>query len=94
MLVDDLDRCLPEAVMAALESIKLFLSVPKMVFVLAADQEMVRDAIAANLNSTSRGERLAGRYLEKIAQPRFASPSHAARGGGVHRAAAGREAPT
>jgi hypothetical protein len=68
VLVDDLDRCLPNAVMATLESIKLFLSVPKMVFVLAADQEMVRDAIAANLNNTSRSERFADRYLEKIVQ--------------------------
>lgn len=68
VLVDDLDRCLPGAVMATLESIKLFLSVPKMIFVLAADQEMVRDAIAANLSSTSRSERFAGRYLEKIVQ--------------------------
>ena len=46
VLVDDLDRCLPPAVMATLEAIKLFLSVKGMVFVIAADQDMVRDAIA------------------------------------------------
>ena len=68
VLVDDLDRCLPEAVMATLEAIKLFLSVPKMVFVLAADQAMVRDAIAASLSRTSRSEVFADRYLEKIVQ--------------------------
>lgn len=68
VLVDDLDRCLPEAVMATLEAIKLFLSVPKMVFVLAADQAMVRDAIAASLSKTSRSEAFADRYLEKIIQ--------------------------
>jgi hypothetical protein len=68
VLVDDLDRCLPEAVMATLEAIKLFLSVPKMVFVLAADQAMVRDAIAASLSRTSRSEAFADRYLEKIVQ--------------------------
>ncbi len=38
VLVDDLDRCLPDAVMATLEAIKLFLSVERMVFVIAADQ--------------------------------------------------------
>ena len=54
VLVDDLDRCLPPAVMATLESIKLFLAVPKMTFVIAADQEMVRDAIAAGLNDSNR----------------------------------------
>lgn len=68
VLVDDLDRCLPSAVMATLEAIKLFLSVEKMAFVIAADQEMVQDAIAASLEATRRGERFAERYLEKIVQ--------------------------
>lgn len=68
VLVDDLDRCLPEAAMATLEAIKLFLSVPKMTFVLAADQEMVRDAIAASLDASGRSEIFAKRYLEKIVQ--------------------------
>lgn len=68
VLVDDLDRCMPNAVMAVLEAIKLFLAVPKMAFVLAADQDMVRDAIAASLSSSNRGERFADRYLEKIVQ--------------------------
>ncbi len=68
VLVDDLDRCLPEAVTATFEAIKLFLSVPKMVFVIAADQDMVREAIAVSVDSGSRGDRFAARYLEKIIQ--------------------------
>ena len=68
VLVDDLDRCLPAAVMASLESIKLFLAVPKMAFVIAADQEMVREAIAVGLGETSRSGAFAVRYLEKIIQ--------------------------
>ncbi len=68
VLVDDLDRCLPPAVMATLEAIKLFLAVPKMVFVIAADQDMVRDAIAASLAASNRKDSFAGRYLEKIVQ--------------------------
>lgn len=68
VLVDDLDRCLPPAVMATLEGIKLFLAVPKMVFVLAADQEMVREAIAASLGESNRSGAFAVRYLEKIVQ--------------------------
>lgn len=68
VLVDDLDRCLPAAVMATLEAIKLFLAVPRMVFVIAADHEMVRDAIAANLSRSNRDDRFANRYLEKIVQ--------------------------
>jgi len=38
VLVDDLDRCLPAAAVATLEAIKLFLSVERMAFVLAADE--------------------------------------------------------
>lgn len=68
VLVDDLDRCLPPAVMATLEAIKLFLAVPKMVFVIAADQEMVRESIAVSLGETNRGNAFAVRYLEKIIQ--------------------------
>jgi hypothetical protein len=68
VLVDDLDRCLPPAVMATLEAIKLFLAVPKMVFVIAADQEMVRESIAVSLGETNRSNAFAVRYLEKIIQ--------------------------
>ncbi len=68
VLVDDLDRCLPRAVMATLEAIKLFLSVRKMVFIIAADQDMVRNAIAADLANAPRGETFAKHYLDKIVQ--------------------------
>lgn len=54
--------------MATLEAIKLFLSVPKMAFVLAADQDMVRNAIAASLDASGRSDIFASRYLEKIVQ--------------------------
>lgn len=68
VLIDDLDRCLPPAVMGTLEAIKLFLAVPKMVFVLAADQDLIRDAVAAHLSGTNRSDTFARRYLEKIVQ--------------------------
>lgn len=68
VLVDDLDRCMPPATVATLEAIKLFLSVPGMVFVVAADQDMVRDAIAMNLGGSPESSRYAQRYLDKIVQ--------------------------
>lgn len=68
VLVDDLDRCLPNAVVQTLEAIKLFLSVEKMVFVIAADRDLVRDSIAAFLPTTNRAEAIASNYLEKIIQ--------------------------
>jgi hypothetical protein len=68
VLVDDLDRCLPDATVATLEAIKLFLSVKRMAFVIAADQDLVRDAISASLAGTNRSSAFAERYLEKIVQ--------------------------
>lgn len=68
VLVDDLDRCMPPAVIATLEAIKLFLSVRKMAFVIAADQEMVENAIAAEIGTSRRGDFFARHYLEKIVQ--------------------------
>jgi KAP family P-loop domain len=49
VLVDDLDRCLSRTVVESLEAVRLFLSVPKMAFVIAADEERVSDAIKAEL---------------------------------------------
>jgi hypothetical protein len=68
VLVDDLDRCLPNTVIESLEAIKLFLAVDRMVFVIAADEEMVRSAIAASLAGTGRASAFANLYLEKIVQ--------------------------
>lgn len=68
VLVDDLDRCMPSATVATLEAIKLFLSVQGMAFVIAADQDMVRDAIAMNLGGSPESSRFAQRYLDKIVQ--------------------------
>lgn len=68
VLVDDLDRCLPETVVAALEAIKLFLSVRKMGFVVAADRRLVTLAIATRYGQSSQGNVMAREYLEKIVQ--------------------------
>lgn len=67
LLVDDLDRCLPAAAVATLEAIKLFLSVEKMAFVLAADEDLVRASIDKHLGGLANGE-FASRYTEKIVQ--------------------------
>jgi hypothetical protein len=68
VLVDDLDRCLPESVVMTLEAIKLFLSVQKMAFVVAADEALVKAAIARYFDTSQQGGRMAGDYLEKIIQ--------------------------
>lgn len=68
VLVDDLDRCLPESVIGALEAIKLFLSVEKMGFVIAADERLVTHAIATRYQGATQADRMAREYLEKIVQ--------------------------
>jgi ActR/RegA family two-component response regulator len=67
VLVDDLDRCLPPTIMATLEAIKLFLSVQGMAFVLAADEDLIREAIGIHLEGAAKGG-FAKLYTEKIIQ--------------------------
>jgi hypothetical protein len=68
VLVDDLDRCLPETVVGTLEAIKLFLSVPRMGFVIAADERSVTQAIATRYERAPKPQDMARDYLEKIVQ--------------------------
>jgi len=89
VLVDDLDRCLPRTVVESLEAIRLFLSVPKMAFVIAADEERVSDAIKAELpewKAPQEDERPGGKdalppeppsklYLHKIVQTTVPLPA-------------------
>ena len=49
VLVDDLDRCLVDTVVETLETIRLFLSVDGIAFVIAADEERVAEAIRTKL---------------------------------------------
>jgi len=67
VLVDDLDRCLPPTIMGTLEAIKLFLSVKKMAFVIAADEDLIRAAIDVQMEGAAKGG-FAKLYTEKIVQ--------------------------
>lgn len=75
VLVDDLDRCLPASVISSLEAIKLFLSVPKMAFVVAADRRLVTHAISTRYEPAARAHDMAVQYLEKIVQIPVGVPS-------------------
>lgn len=78
VLVDDLDRCLPETVIETLETMRLFLSVPKMSFVIAADEERVADALRERYpkgQSSVDPEEPAQLYLHKIVQTTLRLPA-------------------
>lgn len=78
VFIDDLDRCLPTTIMSTLEAIRLFVFVPGMAFVIAADERLVRRAVRqhfpdvittdtevqANYPSIDLGRE----YLEKLIQ--------------------------
>jgi predicted KAP-like P-loop ATPase len=69
VLVDDLDRCLPDSIVSTLEAIKLFLSVPGTAFVIAADERIVRHAIAQRYPAQAYQELdLSQEYLDKLVQ--------------------------
>lgn len=78
VLVDDLDRCLPETVVETLEAIRLFLSAEGMSFVIAADEQRVAEAIQQKLKSPSaaiESESVASLYLHKIVQTTIPVPA-------------------
>jgi hypothetical protein len=88
VLIDDLDRCLPERLIETLEAIKLFVSVPKTAFIIGADPRIVRHAIstryvrrqlqypsAEEASEASREqEGLIQDYLEKLIQVPYQLP--------------------
>lgn len=78
VLVDDLDRCLPDTVVETLEAIRLFLSAKGMSFVIAADEDRVADAIQRKLGTalaTREDEDPAKLYLHKIVQTTIPLPA-------------------
>lgn len=83
VLIDDLDRCSPERLIENLEAIKLFLAVPKTAFVIAADERIIRFAIAHRYQANHiRAEQAAKEepydletdYLEKLIQVPYHLP--------------------
>ena len=78
VLVDDLDRCLPDTVVDTLEAIRLFLSAEGMSFVIAADEVRVAEAIQQKLQAPiapTETESTASLYLHKIVQTTIPVPA-------------------
>jgi hypothetical protein len=84
VLVDDLDRCLDETIIETLEAIRLFLAVPKMSFVIAADEDRVAEAIRTRFPKSDGSadsadgiwtEEPAKLYLHKIVQTTVPLPA-------------------
>jgi hypothetical protein len=81
IIIDDLDRCLPDRIIDNLEAIKLFLNVKNTAFIIGADPRIVRHAIEhrykekiIDANAENTNERLVNDYLEKLIQIPYTLP--------------------
>ncbi len=67
--IDDLDRCNPDTIIETLEAIKLFLFVDRTVFIIGADERLVRYAVRRRFPELPGEKTEVGRdYLEKLIQ--------------------------
>jgi len=67
VLIDDLDRCLPDTTVSTLEAIRLFLFLKNTAFVIAADDEMIKHAVRKHFEISSNND-LVTNYFDKLIQ--------------------------
>lgn len=77
VLIDDLDRCLPNTTIESLEAMRLYFFVPRTVFVIAADEEMLRLAVGKHFEVSDQtlDEAHLQSYYDKLIQLPFRIPS-------------------
>lgn len=81
VLIDDLDRCLPEVTIETLEAVRLFMFSNSTAFVIAADETMIEYAVKRHFpdlidsEKNNIGKEFSKRYLEKLIQVPFRLPS-------------------
>ncbi len=66
VLIDDLDRCLPETTISTLEAIRLFLFLKNTAFVIAADDAMIKYAVRRHFQDVT--DDLVINYFDKLIQ--------------------------
>lgn len=66
VLIDDLDRCLPETTISTLEAIRLFLFLKNTAFVVAADTEMIKHAVRKHFDGVD--DQMVTSYFDKLIQ--------------------------
>lgn len=66
VFIDNIDRCLPPNAIHTLEATRLFLFMPRTTFVVAADEDMIRHAVAHHFHNPS--QKHVADYLDKLIQ--------------------------
>jgi hypothetical protein len=78
VLIDDLDRCLPDTAIETLEAVRLFVFTSRTAFVVAADEAMIEYSVRKHfpdLPDTTGPREYARNYLEKLIQVPFRIPA-------------------
>jgi predicted KAP-like P-loop ATPase len=78
VLIDDLDRCLPDTAIDTLEAVRLFVFTSRTAFVVAADEAMIEYAVRKHfpdLPDSTGPQTYARNYLEKLIQVPFRIPA-------------------
>jgi predicted KAP-like P-loop ATPase len=78
VLIDDLDRCLPDIAIETLEAVRLFVFTSRTAFVVAADEAMIEYSVRKHfpdLPDTTGPQTYARNYLEKLIQVPFRIPA-------------------
>lgn len=78
VLIDDLDRCLPDTAIDTLEAVRLFVFTARTAFVVAADEAMIEYSVRKHfpdLPDTTGPQSYARNYLEKLIQVPFRIPA-------------------
>ena len=78
VLIDDLDRCLPDTAIETLEAVRLFVFTKRTAFVIGADEAMIEYAVRKHfpdLPDTTGPQAYARSYLEKLIQVPFRIPA-------------------
>lgn len=78
VLIDDLDRCLPDTAIETLEAVRLFVFTDRTAFVVAADEAMIEYSVRKHfpeLPDTTGPRDYARNYLEKLIQVPFRIPA-------------------
>ena len=74
VFIDDLDRCLPDTAISTLEAMRLLLFIEGSVFVVAADERMIRNSVKVRFGREDMDDDMVTSYFDKLVQMPISIP--------------------
>ena len=68
IFIDDLDRCMPQVALRVLEALKLYLNIPKLIFVVGVDKNVINPLVKKHYADIGLTEYKSDNYLAKMFQ--------------------------